>query len=284
MQKQTEIGFTLTSDPAHGPDATRKPVFNDSIISETERAKILEHTNLVEFEPEVWYHNMLDYAANTCEPVSPLWQRYAGPPGIDLKTSFAYYADREFNNERIAGLEKNVTNWHTESCDPTYAPRQFAMGIIRNDAYEPTIAFMHRAYCDELGISFSERMRGFGEVSSKVWDHMRRMFWVKWQFMVPRPAQTAARLYKGNAKHNEKLPQFASSHPNHPSWGAGHATCFFATLAECESHYGRRASNLLHQTADEGGVLRCDLFLHYPQDCAISHALVHAFIPEFTEV
>lgn len=277
--------FYLPPDPAKGPKATIKAVYNNAIVSETEREIIRDVASQTPIDVEAWYWNLLEYAENLCEPVSPLWARYAGRPGLEIKTSFAFSDNHRMNNQRINALGKlNANNTHSNQCDIVASPRQFAMGVIANDDYEPTIAFVHRMYTKEHGIPFGDAINGFAVITDKVAQHMRRMFWAKWEYKVLRPAQAAKYLLKQSGENNLPLPRFASAHPGHPSFGAGHATCFYSALAECEKYYCQTASPMLHQTADEGGVLRCDLFLHYPEDCQFSFDLTHAFIPDVTEV
>lgn len=278
--------FELPPDPAKGRGATIAPVYNNAIISETERAKIRDLAGNIETEDlNDWLNNLFDYAANLCEPVSPMWERYAGRPGLEVSTSFAYSGrPNTFNDDRLKRLKVNAADMHSEKCDIVSSPRQFAMGIIANDDYEPTIAFVHRMFCAEHGVGFGEQIEGFGVIAEKVAHHMRRMFWAKWEYMIPRPAQVMARRVGESGAKNYMLPPFAAPHPGHPSWGAGHATCFYAALAECEKHYRCTGSPMLHQTADEGGMLRCDLFLHYPQDIEFSFRMVHAFVPDVSEV
>jgi len=276
-----DLRYVLPKDPARGPDALRKPLYDHATVSAHEERIIREYHASVDYNLEEWLDTMMSYCHNVAEKIQPQWKRYAGAENLNISPSFAYYMKQDVTDAQLRGVaQHHANNAVAGPFEMEKHGRLFGMGVIANDPYETSVAFVHRMFCEEQGIEWSDQIDGFALVTDAMKDHMRRMFWCKWEFLVPRPAQVAMYLRARDTTKAAKVPTYASQYPRHPSWGMGHGVCFYGTLAECERVYGKTASNSLHTLADEGSMMRCDLMLHYPQDAACSHALVHAFLPD----
>lgn len=282
------LKFTPSYDFAHLKEKRR--VWPQATVNDAEQKIIKEIFDPVEKNMEVWLDHLIRYCDNHAEPISELWRRYGGKQGIEVTPSFSYLEDNPEDvddmTSRIYVLSRNYA--HNKNTGPIeFGDRKFGMGIIANDDYEASVAFVHRMYCDQVGIPFGDRILGFGHVMSAVAEHMRRTFWAKWHYKVPRPIEVAQHLlqknpqkYDGGNPALRLMVKYAATKPQHPSWPMGHGTCYYAAAAECERYYRQPASAELHKMADEGGMLRCDLFLHYPEDAQASFDLVQAFTPD----